>query len=102
MILSTMQMLCVCVFLRVRTQAQLCLTVCNPMDHNLPGSSVHGVLQARTLEWVAISYSRGSSPVRDQNDVSVSSALAGRFFTSSATWAALRQILIFLKYSLFF
>ena len=65
-----MQMLCVCVFLRVHTQAQLCRTVCNPMDHNLPGSSVHGVLQARTLEWVALSYSRGSSPIRDRNDVS--------------------------------
>ena len=36
---------------------QLCLTLCNPMDHGPPGSPVHGILQARTLEWVAISFS---------------------------------------------
>ena len=41
--------------------AQSCLTVCNPMDYNLPGSSAHGVFQARVLGWVAISYSRQSS-----------------------------------------
>ena len=41
--------------------AQLCLTLCNPMDCSLPGSSVHGILQARIPEWVAISFSRGSS-----------------------------------------
>ena len=35
--------------------AQLCPTLCNPMDCSLPGSSVHGILQARILEWVAIS-----------------------------------------------
>ena len=35
---------------------QLCLTLCNPMDHGPPGSSVHGILQAKTLEWVAISF----------------------------------------------
>ena len=39
----------------------LCLTLCDPMDCSLPGSSVHGILQARTLEWVAIFISRGSS-----------------------------------------
>ena len=38
--------------------AQLCPTLCNPMDYSLPGSSVHGSLQARILEWIAISYSR--------------------------------------------
>ena len=40
---------------------QSCPSLCDPMDHSLPGSSVHGILQARTLEWVAISSSRGSS-----------------------------------------
>ena len=40
---------------------QSCLTLCNPMDCSPPGSSVHGVLQARTLEWVAMPSSRGSS-----------------------------------------
>ena len=44
---------------------QLCLTLCNPMDCSPPGSSVHGILQARILEWVAISFSRGSSRPRD-------------------------------------
>ena len=37
--------------------AQLCLTLCDPMDYSLPGSSVHGIFQARVLEWVAISFS---------------------------------------------
>ena len=41
--------------------AQWCLTLCNPMDNSLPGSSVHGILQAILLEWVAIPFSRGSS-----------------------------------------
>ena len=41
------------------THAQLCLTLFDPMDWSLPGCSVHGMFQARILEWVAISYSRG-------------------------------------------
>ena len=41
--------------------SQSCLTLCDPMDCSLPGSSVHGILQARILEWVAIPFSRGSS-----------------------------------------
>ena len=41
--------------------AQSCPTLCNPMDCSLLGSSVHGIFQARVLEWVAISFSRGSS-----------------------------------------
>ena len=40
-----------------RSVAQSCLTLCNPMDYSLPGSSIHGILQARILEWVAISFS---------------------------------------------
>ena len=40
--------------------AQLCLTLCDPMDCNCPGSSAHGILQARILKWVAILFSRGS------------------------------------------
>ena len=49
---------------------QAFLTLCNPMDCSLPGSSVHGIFQARILEWVAISFSRGSSWSRDQAWVS--------------------------------
>ena len=41
--------------------AQLCLTLCDPMDYSLPGSSSHGIFQARILVWVAISFSGGSS-----------------------------------------
>jgi len=43
---------------------------CDPMDCSPPGSSVHGLLQARILEWVAISFSRASSPHRDQRRIS--------------------------------
>ena len=46
--------------------AQSCLTLCDPIGCSLPGSSVHGILQARILEWVAISYFRGSCPSRDR------------------------------------
>ena len=45
---------------------KLCLTLCDPMDCSLLGSSAHGISQARILEWVAISFSRGSSQPRDQ------------------------------------
>ena len=48
----------------------LCLTLCDPMDWSLPGSSVHGLLQARILEWLAIPFSRGSSRPRDWTWVS--------------------------------
>ena len=41
--------------------AQSCRTLCDPMDCSLPGSSIHGIFQAKVLEWVAISFSRGSS-----------------------------------------
>ena len=52
------------------------------MDCSLPVSSVHGILQAGKLEWVAISFSRGSSQPRDQTQVS---CIAGRLFTESLT-----------------
>ena len=49
--------------------AHLCPTLCNPMDCSPPGSSVHWILQARILEWVAVSFSRGSSQPSDQTHV---------------------------------
>ena len=61
---------------------QSCLTICYPMDYSLPGSSVHGIFQARILEWVDISFSRGSFWPRVQTWVSCSSCIAGRFFTA--------------------
>ena len=57
---------------------QLCLTLCDPIGCRLPGSSAHGILQARILEWVAISSPRGSSQHRDLTQVS---CIAGRFFS---------------------
>ena len=65
----------------VSSVPQLCPTLCNPMDCILPSSSVHGIFQARVLEWIAISFSRGSSQPRDQTLVS---CIANRFFI---TWA---------------
>ena len=72
---------CVCVLV-----TQSCPTLCDPMDCGLPVSSVHGILRARTLEWVAISYSWGSSPHRNQTQVSF---ITGRFFTVRASREAL-------------
>ena len=54
---------------------QSCPTLCDPMDCSLPGSSVHGTLQARILEWVAMPSSRGSSRPRDRNRVSYVSCM---------------------------
>ena len=60
---------------------QYCLSLCHPMDCGPPGSSLHGIFQARILEWVVIPISRGSSPSRYRTWVS---CIAGRFFT---VWA---------------
>ena len=64
------------------------LTLYDPMDCSLSGSSVHGIFQAKVLEWVAISFSRGSSQPRNRNRVS---CIAGRRFTSWATREALKS-----------
>ena len=56
--------------------AQLCLTLCNPMDCSPPGFSVHGILQARILKWVAMLSSRGSPWSRDQTCISYVSCIA--------------------------
>ena len=62
--------------------AQSCLTLCDPVDCSLPGSSVHGILQPRILEWVAVP-SPGDLPDSEMEPASpVSPALAGRFFTT--------------------
>ena len=63
--------------------AQSCSTLRDPMDCSLPGSSVHGILQARILGWVTIFYSRGSFRPRDRNCVTCFSYLAGGFFTTA-------------------
>ena len=61
--------------------AQSCLTLCNPVGYSLPGSSVHGLYQARILEWVAISFSRASSQPRVEPTSLACPALAGGSFT---------------------
>ena len=72
---------CVCVCVCVLA-AQSCLTLCYPMDCSLPNSTVHGILQARILEWVAIPFSRESFQPRGQTCVS---CITGRCFTIWAT-----------------
>ena len=62
--------------------AQSCPTLCDPVDCSPPSSSVHGILQARILEWVAISFSRAPSRPRDWTQVS---RIAGRRFNLWAT-----------------
>ena len=74
--------------------AQSCPTPCNPVDCNPPGSCVHGILQARILEWVAISFSRGPSRHRDWTQVSYT---AGRFFTDWASSSLLYDFMISLN-----
>ena len=68
--------------------AQSCPTLCNPMDCSLPGFSIHGIFQASVLEWVAISFSRGSCWPRNRTGAS---CIAGRCFTLLAT----RELFIF-------
>ena len=63
-----------------------------PMDSSPPGSSVHGILEARILEQVAISFSRGSSQPRDQPESLASPTLADGFFHHCATWETLRKM----------
>ena len=73
----------------------LCPSLCDHMDCSSPGSSVHGILQARILEWGAIPFSRGPSWPRDQTQVS---CIASRFFTVSAT----RETCLFILLRLIF
>ena len=60
--------------------AQSCLTLCDPVDCSLPGSSVHGIFQASIKDWVVISFYRGSSQPRDQTHISYVSWVADKFF----------------------
>ena len=75
--------------------AKSCLTLCDPMDCSPQGSSVHGILQARILEWVAISFSRASSQPRNRTQAS---CIIGRFFYQLSRkgdkWRQLKDIFI--------
>ena len=68
--------------------SELCLTLCDPMDWSLPGSSVHGILQARILEWVVMLFSRGSSRPRDLTQMFL---IAGRFI-AGLRWLVLNLV----------
>ena len=81
---------CVCVCVWVCESCLVMSDSLQPHDYSSPGSSVHGILQARKLEWVAIPILRGCSWSRDQTGVS---RIAGRFFTIWATWEALTEVI---------
>ena len=74
---------CMCV-----KSLQSCPTLCDPIDHSPPGSSVHGILQARILAWIAMLSSRGFSPPKDQTHITYISFIGRGFFTTGATWEA--------------
>ena len=78
--------MCVCVC--------VCETLCGPMDHSPPGSSVHGISRAGKLEWVAVSSSRGFPDLGTEPASLVSPALAGGFFNTSTTREALELVTI--------
>ena len=95
-------MTCVC--------AQSCPTLYDPRDYSLPGFSAHGIFQTRVLEWVAISYSRGSSQPRDQTHIScvscigrqiryhcVTSGLPGKYPLPQSEFFTLLFFFLFLK-----
>ena len=78
-----MRRLCVCMC------AQMCLTLCDPMDCSPPVSSVHGISQAKILQWVAISFSRVSSWPRDQTCISCFSCIGRQIPYHWTTWESL-------------
>ena len=84
---QTLMIISVALLLHQHLQSlQLSLTLCNPMDCSLPGSSLHGIFQARIVEWVSMSFSRRSSRPRYWTQVST---IVGRLFTVWATGEAL-------------
>ena len=83
--------ICVCESVKVLF-AQSCLTLCSPIEYSLLGSYVHGILQTRILDWVAIPCSRGSSRLRDQTRVS---CITGRFFI---IWGSREAIYVCVAY----
>ena len=75
--------------------AQLCPILWDPVDCSLPGFSIHGILWARELEWLAIPFSRGSSQLRDQTCIF---CIAGRFFAAEPPGKPIRTIKALLKF----
>ena len=91
---------CVCLCVLV---TQSCPTLCNPMDCSLPGSSVPGILKTKIPEWVAISYSRGSSPPRVKpgspalQEDSLPSEPPGKPSVCTTMWTYLQSCIVYLK-----
>ena len=86
---------------------QLCLTLCDPMDYSPPGFSVHGIFQARILEWVAMLSSRGSSWTRDWTHIFCISSIGWWILYHCITWepsidSIIRLILIPISFLLLF
>ena len=78
--------ICVCVYCG---RAQSCLILCDPRGYRPPGSSVHGISQARILQWVAIPFARGSAWHRDRTCVSCISCTGRQILYQWATWEAI-------------
>ena len=75
--------------------APSCRTLCNPMDCCPPGSSVHGIIQPRVLEWIATSSSRGFSRPRDWTGISCVSCIGMKILYHWATWKAIVSSLLY-------
>ena len=76
---------------------QSCLTLCDPMECSPPGSSVHGILQARILEWVAMPPPPGIFLTQGSNSsLFVFPGVAGGFFTTSATWEVCVYVCVYM------
>ena len=84
---SPKKLICMCVL----SYFKLCSTLCDPMDCSPPNSSVHRILQARIVEWVAMPSSRVLPDPGIDSTSLMSPPLAGGFFTTSATWEALKN-----------
>ena len=84
-LLSEMSSFPFIILMSVRARSlQSCSILCDPLDRSPPGSSVHGILQARTLEWVAMPSFREFSPPKIETRVSRGSSIAGGFFTAQS------------------
>ena len=86
--------LCVCMWAEFLS----CVPLCHPMDCSPPGSYVHGISQAKVLKWVAISFSRGSSRLRDGTHISCISFIDRRILYPWATREALDFFVLFLSF----
>ena len=78
-----------------------CVWLCRPMDCSQPGSSIHGIILARILKWVAMPFSKVSAQSKDQTHVSCSSCTSGRFFTVEPLGKAMYDNLNHSKYNYF-